>query len=110
MNGSYLFSEIWDIMAKTENKDNVSSQFEELKTILEDIKGSMINSEDCNNQFYSVLQTLDGIVTNIGNISSENNQPSDEYTIIQTNILEVKKELNRMNQNIDETINSDLKE
>ena len=106
MIGSYLFSETWDIMAKTENKDNVTTQIEELKSLVEDIKGSMMSNEDCNNQFYSVLQTLDGLTTSLGNAS----QPSDEYTIIQTNILEVKKELAQMNQNIDETINTDLRE
>ena len=93
-------------MAKTENKDNVTAQIEELKGLIEDIKGNMMGNEDCNNQFYSVLQTLDGLGANLEKIS----QPSDEYTIIQTNILEVKKELAQLNQNIDETINSDLRE
>ena len=93
-------------MAKTENKDNVTAQIEELKGLIEDIKGNMMGNEDCNNQFYSVLQTLDGLNANLEKAS----QPSDEYTIIQTNILEVKKELAQLNQNIDETINSDLRE
>ncbi len=110
MNDGYLFSEIWDIMAKTDNKEKVTSKNDEIKSLIEEIKSNMMSSEDCNNQFYSVLQTLDNISTSIGNISSGNNQPTDEYTILQTNILEVKKELTNLNQNIDETINSDLKE
>lgn len=110
MNDGYLFNEIWDIMAKTDNKEKVVSDFDEIKGLVEEIKNNMMSSEDCNNQFYSVLQTLDNISTGIGNFSAGNGQPSDEYTILQTNILEVKKEMANLNQNIDETINSDLKE
>ena len=89
-------------MAETDNLERISDKFEEIKELVLELKNEMVSNEDCNNQFYSVLQTLDGLVTSINNLSNEQNKPSDEYTILQTNILEVKKELAGMNENVDE--------
>ena len=96
-------------MAETDNLERISDKFEEIKELVLELKNEMVSNEDCNNQFYSVLQTLDGLVTSINNLSNEQNKPSDEYTILQTNILEVKKELAGMNQNVDEIFNNELK-
>lgn len=97
-------------MAKTDNLESLISKFEEVKELVSEVKTGMASGEDCNNQFYNVLQTLDGLVTAVNELSNEKAKPTDEYTILQTNILEVKKELATMNQNIDEVINEDLKE
>lgn len=97
-------------MTELGNFEDMTEKFDEIKTIVDEIKEDMMSSEDCNNQFYSVLQTLDGLSASIQNIENEKSKPTDEYTILQTNILEVKRELGRMNQAIDETINGGLQE
>lgn len=97
-------------MANTDNLESLIHQFEEVKGLVEDVKTGMMTEEDCNNQFYNVLQTLDGLVTTVGEMSNEKEKPTDEYTILQTNILEVKRELAGLSQNIDEIYNGSLKE
>lgn len=97
-------------MTELQNIENITEKFEEVKTIAEEIKNSMMHNEDCNNQFYNVIQTLENITSGINSILNEKSQPTDEYTILQTNILEVKKELSRINENVDNTINKDLKD
>jgi len=96
-------------MAELGNFESINKNFEDIKELVTDIKDRMMNSADCNNQFYTIIQTMDEIVNRV---SSSNNSglPTDEYTILQTNILEVKKELSRMNISIDETICGGLKE
>ncbi|MCD8377997.1 MAG: hypothetical protein LUB59_04320, partial [Candidatus Gastranaerophilales bacterium] len=95
-------------MAELGNFESINGNLAEIKELISEVKNNMMSGENCNNQFYTIIQTLDNIVTNIDNIGS-NNKPSDEYTILQTNILEVRKELSRMNTNIDETICDGLK-
>lgn len=97
-------------MAKTDNLEGLIEKFEDVKGLVEDIKTGMMSEEDCNNQFYNVLQTLDGIATAVGELANEKEKPSDEYTILQTNVLEVKRELSGLSQNIDEIYNGSLKE
>ncbi len=97
-------------MANTGNLESLIHQFEEVKGLVEEVKTGMMSEEDCNNQFYNVLQTLDGLVTTVGEIANEKEKPTDEYTILQTNILEVKRELAGLSQNIDEIYNGSLKE
>lgn len=97
-------------MAKIENFESINDNFDELKTLINDIKENMMNSEDCNNQFYNILQTIDSMVTSLENIANEKSKPSDEFTILQTNVLEVRNELSKMNKNIDEVICDSLKD
>lgn len=97
-------------MTELKSVEGISGMFDEIKSLVSDVKYGMMSGEDCNNQFYSVLQALDNISTSLKNIENDSSQPSDEYAIIQTNLLEVKKELATMNQNIDEVINHDLKD
>lgn len=97
-------------MAELENVESLSTKFEEIKSVVQEMRASMIKEEDCNNQFYSILHTLDNIATSVTNLENNKTQPTDEYTILQTNILEVKKELARMNHNIDDVITGGLQE
>lgn len=97
-------------MAETMNFEDINNNFGEIKGLIADVKDNMMNGEDCNNQFYTVIQTLDNISTSVDNIAENKSAPSDEYTILQTNILEVRNEVSRLNTNIDETICQDLKE
>ena len=97
-------------MTELENLESLNNKFDEVKSLLSEMKSEMMTSEDCNNQFYSLLQNVDNILTALSNINNESSKPSDEYTILQTNILEVKKELAKMNQNVDDVFNKELKE
>ncbi len=97
-------------MTELENLESLNNKFDEVKSLLSETKSEMMTSEDCNNQFYSLLQNVDNILTALSNINNESSKPSDEYTILQTNILEVKKELAKMNQNVDDVFNKELKE
>ena len=97
-------------MAETMNFEELNNNFGEIKGLITDVKDNMMNGEDCNNQFYTVIQTLDNISSSLDNISENKSAPSDEYTILQTNILEVRNELSRMNIAIDETICGGLQE
>ncbi|MCR5265988.1 MAG: hypothetical protein K6E29_05280 [Cyanobacteria bacterium RUI128] len=97
-------------MTELENLESLGTKFDEIKSLVDEMKNAMMTSEDCNNQFYSVLQSLENIVTTLNELNNEQAKPTDEYTILQTNILEVKKELGKMNVNVDEVINQDLKE
>lgn len=97
-------------MTELENLESLNNKFDEVKDIVSEMKNDMMTSEDCNNQFYSVLQNIDNILTTLSNLNTEASKPSDEYTILQTNILEVKKELSKMNQNVDDVFNKELKE
>lgn len=97
-------------MTELKSVEGISGMFDEIKSLVSDVKYGMMSGEDCNNQFYSVLQALDNISTSVKNIESEHSQPSDEFAIIQTNLLEVKKELSTINQNIDDVINKDLRQ
>ncbi|MBO6272823.1 hypothetical protein J6O48_08605 [bacterium] len=96
-------------MAKLENQESMLEKFEEIKELVSDIKNTMMNGDDCNNQLYSIIQSLDSVATSISKLEEESSKPTDEYTILQTNILEVKKELSNMNKNVDEVFNQDLK-
>ncbi len=96
-------------MAKLENQESMLEKFEEIKELVSDIKNTMMNGDDCNNQLYSIIQSLDSVATSITKLEEESSKPTDEYTILQTNILEVKKELSNMNKNVDEVFNQDLK-
>lgn len=97
-------------MAELSNIESINESFDNLKKLIDDIKSNMMSSDDCNNQFYTIIQTLDGLVTKVSEIEHDKALPSDEYTILQTNILEVRNELSRMNKSIDDTICGGLKE
>ena len=97
-------------MAEIDNLESLGTKFDEIKSLVADMKNDMMTSEDCNNQFYSVIQSLESVLTTLANISDDKSKPTDEYTILQTNILEVKKELAKMNENVDEVFNQGLKE
>lgn len=97
-------------MTELGNAGDMTEKIDEIKSLVDDIKSTMMSSEDCNNQFYSVLQSLDGISTNINNLKEEKSEPSDEYTILQTNILEVKKELSKMNKKSDNDLHDLISE
>lgn len=103
---------LWDIseMAELSNIESINERFGELKKLIDDVKSNMMSGDDCNNQFYTIIQTLDNLVTSVSNLKNDKSLPSDEYTILQTNILEVRNELSRMNKSIDETICGGLKE
>lgn len=102
-----LFSEKFK-MKKSGNVEDMTEKFDEIKGLIEEVKDTMMSSEDCNNQFYSVLQSLDGISENLTKLENEKSKPTDEYTILQTNILEVKKELSNINNNIEEKTGANL--
>jgi len=89
-------------MTELGNFEDMTEKFDEIKSLVDEIKDTMMNSEDCNNQFYAILQNLDSISTGIQNLEDEKSKPSDEYTILQTNILEVKKEISKMNKTVED--------
>ena len=95
-------------MTELGNIEDMTEKFDEIKNLVDEIKKEMMNSEDCNNQFYAILQNLDGIATSLNNIEHEKSKPTDEYTILQTNILEVKKEISRISDTIDKTLGDNL--
>lgn len=99
-------------MTETENTDNLTFKYDEIKHILSEIKETMTSEENSDNRFSRIIQTLDGLVSSMETLlnNSENSAHSDEFTIIQTNILEVKRELATMNTNIDDIISNRLGE
>ena len=97
-------------MAAASDTKKLHDDFSEIKDLISDVKNNMMTEEDCNNQFYSVIQALDGIVSNLNNIENEKSKPSDEYAVLQTNLLEIRREMSKINTNVDEVIGSGLKE
>lgn len=97
-------------MAELGNFESINENLGEIKELISNVKDTVMSSDDCNNQFYTVIQTLDGIVTCLNNIENEKTKPSDEFTILQTNVLEVRNEISKMNKNVDEVICGSLKE
>jgi DNA repair exonuclease SbcCD ATPase subunit len=97
-------------MTEFDNIESINNNIEELKSLIGDVKAYTMSSEDCNNQFYSVIQALDGIVTTLDDLERQKSEPSDEYTILQTNLLEIRKEFSKLNQSIENTIDNDLKD
>lgn len=95
-------------MTELGNIEDMTEKFDEIKGLVDEIKEEMMSSEDCNNQFYAVLQNLDNIATSVSNIENEKSKPTDEYTILQTNILEVKKEISHISDTIDKTLGDNL--
>lgn len=96
-------------MAELENIESIENRFGELVNLIAEIKSGMINNQDYNNQIYTLLQNIDSLSEKISDMANEKSKPSDEYTILQTNILEVKKELAGLNQAVDTVVNRDLR-
>lgn len=75
----------------------------EIKNLVTDIKENMISEKNCNDQLYTIIQTLDGIGTYIEHLEQGEASKAEEFTVLQTNLLEVRNELARLNQSIDAT-------
>ncbi len=97
-------------MTELQNIESIETNFNELKTLIKEVKTGMMNGADCNNQLYVIMQSLDSITSIINSIANEKVKPTDEFTILQTNILEVKKELAGMNNCVQDVVNKNLKQ
>lgn len=75
----------------------------EIKNLVTDIKENMVSEKNCNDQLYTIIQTLDGIGTYIEHLEQGESAKSEGFTVLQTNLLEVRNELARLNQSIDAT-------
>lgn len=97
-------------MTQLDNLESIENRFDEVKNLIVETKSEMMKGEDCNNQLYSIIHSLDVLSDKIDNIGTEKYNPSDEFTILQTNVLEVKKELAGMSQCVEEIVDKDLKQ
>lgn len=97
-------------MTELEKIEGLESRFDEIKSLITEVKSGMMSGDDCNNQLYAIIQSLDGISSMINSIAKEKMKPTDEFTILQTNILEVKKALAGMSESVNVVIRQDLQE
>lgn len=70
----------------------------ELKTLVTDIKDNMMSEKNCNDQLFTIIQTLDGIGNYMAQLEQGGAPQSEGYAVLQTNILEVRNELAKLNQ------------
>ena len=75
----------------------------EIKSLVADIKENMMSEKNCNDQLYTIIQTLDGIGNYIERLEKNEEPKSNEFTVLQTNLLEVRNELARLNESVDST-------
>lgn len=85
------------------NEEMTTDGISEIKDIVTNIKENMMSEKDCNNQLYTIIQTLDGIGTYLEQLQNNNAGSADGFTVLQTNILEVRNEIARLNQSVDAT-------
>ena len=43
-------------MAELSNIESINERFGELKKLIDDVKSNMMSGDDCNNQFYTIIQ------------------------------------------------------
>lgn len=90
-------------MTELGNVEMTTESIAEIKNLVTDIKENMMKEENCNNQLYTIIQTLDGIGTYLERLQQNETSGSDGFTVLQTNVLEVRNELVKLNQSIDAT-------
>ncbi len=90
-------------MTELGNEEMTTESIAEIKNLVTDIKENMMSEKNCNDQLYTIIQTLDGIGTYLEQLQQNESSGSEGFTVLQTNILEVRNELARLNQSIDAT-------
>ena len=90
-------------MTELGNEKMTTESLTEIKNLVTDIKENMMSEKNCNDQLYTIIQTLDGIGNYISRLEQNEEPKSEEFTVLQTNLLEVRNEIARLNQSIDST-------
>lgn len=90
-------------MTELGNEKMTTESITEIKNLVTDIKENMMSEKNCNDQLYTIIQTLDGIGNYISRLEQNEEPKSEEFTVLQTNLLEVRNEIARLNQSIDST-------
>ena len=90
-------------MTELGNEEMTTESIAEIRNLVTDIKENMMSEKNCNDQLYTIIQTLDGIGTYLERLQQNESSGSEGFTVLQTNILEVRNELARLNQSIDAT-------
>ena len=90
-------------MTELGNEKMTTESLTEIKNLVTDIKENMMSEKNCNDQLYTIIQTLDGIGNYISRLEQNEEPKSGEFTVLQTNLLEVRNEIARLNQSIDST-------
>ena len=90
-------------MTELGNEEMTTESIAEIKNLVTDIKENMMSEKNCNDQLYTIIQTLDGIGNYISRLEQNEEPKSEEFTVLQTNLLEVRNEIARLNQSIDAT-------
>lgn len=90
-------------MTKLGIEEMTADSIVEIKNLVTDIRENMVIEKNCNDQLYTIIQTLDGIGTYIERLEQDGTSNSEGFTVLQTNLLEVRNELARLNQSIDAT-------
>lgn len=90
-------------MTELGNEKMTTESIAEIKNLVTDIKENMMSEKNCNDQLYTIIQTLDGIGNYISRLEQNEEPKSEEFTVLQTNLLEVRNEIARLNQSIDST-------
>lgn len=90
-------------MTELGNEKMTTESLTEIKNLVTDIKENMMSEKNCNDQLYTIIQTLDGIGNYMSRLEQNEEPKSEEFTVLQTNLLEVRNEIARLNQSIDST-------
>ena len=95
-------------MAELNGIENNNESFTEIKNLIGAIKNNMVSNEVCNSQFQEVIKTLDDIHSKLGNIKTGEKKPLNDFAMLKTGLDEVRRELSKINTNVNNVICSDL--